>query len=108
MATGSEVQFILQAGAKLESLSIKTRIVSFPSWELFSDQDEKYQRLVFPAEVKVRLAVEAGITSGWERWTGDKGCILGINHFGASAPYKELYAAYGITVDNIVTQALEY
>jgi transketolase len=105
MATGSEVQLILQAGAILQSLAIKTRIISFPSWELFSEQDEKYQRQVIPPGVKARLAVEAGITRGWERWTGDKGCILGINHFGASAPYKELFTAYGLTVDNIVNQA---
>ena len=105
MATGSEVELILQAGAKLQSLAIKTRIISFPSWELFSEQDEKYQRQVIPSGVKARLAVEAGITSGWERWTGDKGCILGINHFGASAPYKELFTAYGLSVDNIVNQA---
>ena len=78
-----------------------------PSWELFDRQPEAYQSRVLPAAVKARVAVEAGITQGWHRYLGEKGEFVGIDHFGASAPYKTLYEKFGITTDRVVEKALE-
>jgi transketolase len=105
MASGSEVGLIVEAGHQLSSRGINVRLVSFPSWELFAQQDRSYQESVLPASVDKRISVEAGITMGWERWVGDKGRMIGVNTYGASAPYKTLYEKYGLTVANIVTQA---
>jgi transketolase len=74
--------------------------VSFPSWELFAAQDEAYRRSVLPPEVRVRLAVEAGTPLGWHRWVGPQsqgGAVVGLETFGASAPYQDLAPAYGFT-----------
>ena len=68
-------------------------------------QDIDYQRAVFPQSVKARLVVEAGVPQGWERWAGDYGEIIGIEKFGASAPYKVLFENYGFTIDNVVLKA---
>lgn len=105
MASGSEVSLIVEAGEKLASEGIAVRLVSFPSWELFSMQDEAYRSSVLPVEIRARVAVEAGVLQGWERWVGADGAVIGLDHFGASAPYKELYRQFGITVENILVQA---
>ncbi len=105
MASGSEVQLIVEAGDKLAKDGINVRVISFPSWELFEMQDPKYKESVLPSKVTARLAVEAGVTLGWERWVGAKGKIIGIDTFGASAPYKILFKKFGFTVDNIIEQA---
>ncbi len=105
MASGSEVSLIIEAGEKLASEGIAVRLVSFPSWELFSMQDEAYRSSVLPAEIHARVAVEAGVPLGWERWVGAHGAVIGLDHFGASAPYKELYRQFGITVENILLHA---
>jgi transketolase len=105
MASGSEVSLIVEAAEKLASEGIAVRLVSFPSWELFSMQDEAYRSSVLPAEIRARVAVEAGVLQGWERWVGADGAVIGLDHFGASAPYKELYRQFGITVENILVQA---
>jgi transketolase len=107
MASGSEVDLIIQASIQLGLRSIKSRVVSFPSWELFSLQSTEYKDNVLLPSVSARLAVEAGVSQGWEQWVGGKGCVLGINHFGASAPYHELYSKFEITCDKIVEKALD-
>jgi transketolase len=105
IATGSEVPLILEAQKKLSELQIDARVVSMPSWELFKEQSAAYIDEVFPTQVKARLAVEAGSPFGWRDWVGDEGVIIGISGFGASAPYKEIYNYYGLSVENIVEKA---
>jgi len=105
MASGSEVQIILEAGRQLAAEGHTVRLVSFPSWELFSKQDEDYQKSVLIPEVKARVAIEAGVSMGWERWVGDYGQVIGINRFGASAPYKELFQQFGLTPDHVISAA---
>lgn len=105
MASGSEVSLIQEAGVRLSAEGLKVRLVSFPSWELFADQDAAYQEKVLPANIPVRLAVEAGVSQGWERWTGSQGAILGVERFGASAPYQTIFEQYGLTVCNVVELA---
>jgi transketolase len=105
MASGSEVSLILQAGMRLGAEGVNVRMVSFPSWELFASQDAGYRESVLPGEVKARLAVEAGVSFGWERWVGDRGCVLGVDRFGASAPYEQIYQNLGLTVDEIIRRA---
>ncbi len=107
MASGSEVNLIVQAGMRLAAEGINVRLVSFPSWEMFAAQDSEYQMAVLPPSVTARLAVEAGVTQGWERWTGSGGAILGVNRFGASAPYAVIFRNYGLTVDRIIEQAIK-
>ncbi len=102
MATGSEVQLIIEAQKKLWEMDIDSRVVSFPSWELFREQSKSYRDEVMPPEVKNRVAIEAGSPLGWREWVGDKGEIIGINRFGASAPYQEIYENYGLTAEEII------
>ncbi len=106
MASGSEVGLIVEAGRQLVAQSLKVRLVSFPSWELFAAQSQEYRDEVLPVEVKVRLAVEAGVSTGWERWVGEKGSVLAINRFGASAPAETVFRELGMTVENIIARAL--
>jgi transketolase len=105
MASGSEVSLIIEAALRLVSEDINTRLVSFPSWELFASQELSYQESVLPTRVRLRLAVEAGVSQGWERWVGSSGRVIGLNRFGASAPFKRLYQEFGLTIENIVEQA---
>ena len=105
IATGSEVQFILEAQKKLSEQNIDARCVSMPSWELFKDQTEEYQEKALPSSVAARLAVEAASPFGWSEWVGEKGGVIGITTYGASAPYKENLKHYGFTVDNIVSKS---
>ena len=105
MASGSELSLIIKAGEILAVEGINVRLVSFPSWELFERQDQTYWHEVLPEEVTARLAVEAGVSFGWERWVGERGSVVGINRFGSSAPYQVVYEQYGLTVDHILTQA---
>lgn len=106
IATGSEVHIALEARRKLEQEGVGVRVVSMPSWELFDNQPEEYRHQVLPPQVKARIAIEAGITQGWHRYVGDGGEAIGLDHFGASAPYKILYEKFGITVDRVVEKAL--
>ncbi|MHA1136753.1 MAG: transketolase [Candidatus Thorarchaeota archaeon] len=105
MASGSEVGLIVKAAEQLHNDGINVRIVSFPSWKLFEMQSQEYQDSVLLPDVKVRLAVEAGVSQGWERWIGDTGASLCINKFGASAPGNVLFEKYGFTVENVVNHA---
>jgi transketolase len=107
MATGSEVELAVDAHTKLAEQGIAARVVSMPSWELFEAQNDSYRNSVLPPGVTARVAIEAGVTFGWERWVGPKGTIMGLNHFGASAPYKIIYEQFGFTTENVVLRALE-
>jgi transketolase len=107
MASGSEVALITAAGEKLAAQGLPVRLVSFPSWELFCAQTESYQNSVLLPGVKARLAVEAGVPMGWERWVGDGGVILAMRRFGASAPAQILFEQFGFTAENVVTKARE-
>ena len=104
MASGSEVSLIYIAAQRLFAEGIATRVVSFPSWELFEKQDEAYRESVLPKNVTARLAVEAGATLGWERYARS---VIGIDHYGASAPYKVIFEKFGFTVENVVAKAKE-
>jgi len=106
MATGTEVNLIVKAGEELASKGKSVRIVSFPSWELFENQDKVYRDSVFLPHVSSRISVEAGITLGWERWVGPRGKSIGVDQFGASAPYQTIYQHYGLTVERIVEESL--
>jgi transketolase len=105
MASGSEVGLIVEAGLQLAAEGVNLRLVSFPSWELFGAQDAGYQADVLPPGIKHRLAVEAGISLGWHRWLGDQGRVMGVERYGASAPYKINMAKYGLTVENVIDEA---
>jgi transketolase len=104
IATGSEVQYVLEAQNELEKDKIDARVVSMPSWELFRMQDPSYRTEILPPAIKKRLAVEAASPMGWAEWVGDEGQVIGISDFGTSAPYKEIYLHYGITTENIVSK----
>jgi transketolase len=106
IGTGSEVHIALEAADRLQNKGITARVVSMPSWELFDRQPAVYQGRVLPLTVKARVAVEAGIPQGWHRFLGEKGEFVGINRFGASAPYKTLYEKFGITAERVVEKAL--
>jgi transketolase len=105
IATGSEVPLVLDAGEALAKDDIDARVVSLPSWDLFREQPAHYRESVLPVEVPHRLAVEAGATQGWLEWVGDRGDVIGIDRFGASAPAAELFEHFGFTVANVVDRA---
>jgi len=106
IATGSEIQVAIDAWQKLEEKGVGVRIVSMPSWELFDKQPEEYRREVLPPEIKARISIEAGATIGWQRYVGNDGDVVGIDHFGASAPINVLYEKFGITADRVVEKVL--
>ncbi len=107
MASGSEVSLIVEAGTRLAAEGINVRMVSVPSWELFAAQDKDYRDAVLPPQVRTRLAVEAGVTQGWDRFTGPDGAVLGLDRFGASAPVKIVFEKFGFTIENVITKARE-
>ena len=107
MASGSEVGLIVAAGKRLADAGIAVRLVSFPSWELFAQQDAAYQAAVLPPEITARVAVEAGVTLGWHRWAGSQGRVLGLDRYGASAPAQTVFEKLGFTVENVVKLAQE-
>ena len=107
MASGSEVHITLEAAEKLAEKGVKARVVSMPSWELFEMNQENYKNWVLLPEVKTRVAVEAGISMGWEKYVGDKGTVISMEGFGASAPGGTLLKEFGFTSDNIVQKTLE-
>lgn len=99
LATGSEVAIAVAAWERLAADGIAARVVSLPCWELFEAQTEEYRRSVLPPSITARVSIEAGVTLGWERYVGREGVTIGLNHFGASAPYEELYARFGLTAE---------
>ncbi len=105
MATGSEVSLMVGAGEKLAAEGVPVRLVSFPSWELFEMQEETYRQSVLLPGVAARLAVEAGVRQGWDRWVGESGDVISLEHFGASAPYKAIFEHYGFIVENVYQRA---
>ncbi len=105
MATGSEVGITLKAAEQLEGEKIKTRVVSFPSWELFESQPKEYKESVLPSDVKARVSVEAGVSQGWEKYVGDEGVCVSIEKYGASAPGGVVMEKYGFTPANIAEKA---
>ena len=105
LASGSEVGLITAAADVLDREGIKVRCVSMPSWDLFDTQPPAYRNAVLPPAVTKRLAVEAGATLGWERYVGPAGDVIGIDHFGASAPAKVLLKEFGFSTDNVVARA---
>ncbi len=106
IATGSEVHLALAARELLAERGVRARVVNMPSWELFDRQPETYRRAVLPPHVTARLAIEAGVSQGWHRYVGPAGDVMGIERFGASAPYKVLQEKFGFTAENIAQRAM--
>lgn len=107
IASGSEVQLAVEAHTRLAEQGIAAHVISMPSWELFKKQSEEYRDFVLPPSVKARVAIEAGSPLGWRQWVGSHGAIIGLERFGASAPYKTIFEHLGFTVDNLVLRALQ-
>ncbi|MEK6284877.1 MAG: transketolase [Acidobacteriota bacterium] len=107
MGTGSELQLCVAAHEQLKAEGVKSRVVSMPCWELFERQPVEYRESVLPASVRARVAVEAGTSLGWRRYTGIDGRIIARREFGASAPLKELLKQFGFTVEKVVAAARE-
>jgi len=109
VASGSEVEIVMAAGQKLAGEGRTVQVVSLPSWDVFAAQDAAYRAAVLPPATP-KVAIEAGITLGWERWVGNDpalGAVIGIDHFGASAPYKRIYQEFGLTADAVAAKARE-
>ncbi len=106
IGTGSELQLVAGAADLLEAQGIRTRVVSLPCWERFDRQDEAYREAVLPRAARKRVAVEAESPFGWERYAGDEGAIVGIDHFGASAPGDEVMRRFGFTVERVAEVGL--
>ena len=105
MASGSEVALALEAHERLVAEGVRSRLVNMASMRLFEQQDNDYKESVLPPSCSSRVAVEAGVTFGWERYAGDGGVIIGIDHFGASAPAGILFEQFGFTADNVYARA---
>lgn len=106
IGTGSEVHLALEAQTLLAEKGVRARVVSMPSWELFARQPQDYRDSVLPPEITARVAVEAGVTFGWEKWVGPQGAVIGVDRFGASAPYQTIYEQFGLTPTAIAERAL--
>ena len=101
IATGSEVQVAVKAAETLNAEGIATRVVSMPSWELFEQQDDAWRERVLPSSITARVAIEAASPFGWRRWVGDRGTVIGLDHFGASAPADTLFREFGLTPERV-------
>ncbi len=106
IATGSEVEIALNAKAQLADEGIGARVVSMPSWELFDAQPDQYRASVLPEDVP-RLAIETGVSLPWSHYVGADGEVIGLDRFGASAPYQKIYQEFGFTAENVVEKAKE-
>ncbi|MBN2217629.1 MAG: transketolase [Pirellulales bacterium] len=107
IGSGSEISLCLTAQQRLDAEGVAARVVSMPSWELFDEQPPEYRDWVLPPSISARVAVEAGVELGWSKYAGASGRFVGMNGFGASGPYQQLYQHFGITVDAIVAAAKE-
>lgn len=105
LSTGSEVAICLDAWRALVAEGVQARLVSMPCWEVFSAQDPEWIEQVLPASVQKRLAVEAATTFGWHRWVGSQGEVIGLDHFGASAPFEIVYEKFGLSATNVADRA---
>jgi transketolase len=101
IASGSEVSLVVQVHETLLAEGIRSRVVSMPSWEIFDRQPQAYRDSVLPPNVKARVAVEQASTSGWQRYVGNSGSVIGMHTFGASAPLKELQRKFGFEPDQV-------
>lgn len=101
IGTGSEVQLALAAQELLAAQEVRARVVSMPSWELFDAQPADYQEAVLPSKLRARVAVEAGATLAWGRYVGLDGDVVGIDRFGASAPYQVIFEQLGLTAEAV-------
>jgi transketolase len=106
IATGSEVGLVVAAAQKLQAQKIQVRVVSMPSWRLFDAEPPEYRDAVLPPPIGARLAVEAGASQGWHRYVGNRGDVMGVDRFGASAPGDVVLREYGFTVENVCRRAL--
>jgi transketolase len=106
IASGSEVSLIVEAAPRLRAKGLRVRLVSMPAWRLFEEQPADYREHVLPSAVTARLAVEAASPLGWERWTGSRGAIIGLDRFGASAPGETVMRELGFSVEAVVERAL--
>jgi transketolase len=102
LASGSEVKLALEAAETLTKDGTAARVISMPSWELFDAQTQDYKNSVLPEHVTARVAIEAGVTQGWHKYVGMHGKIIGLDHFGASAPINELFTNFSITAESVV------
>jgi len=102
IGTGSELYIALEAARVLDDEGLSVRVVSLPSWEAFDTESEDYRESVLPSSVKARVAVEAGIKTGWEHYVGIEGAVIGMDGFGASAPASVLFEKFGITSENVL------
>jgi transketolase len=107
IATGSEVHLALDAYDRLGKEGVGVRVVNMPSWEVFEAQDAAYREEVLPVKVKARLAIEAAVPLGWDRYVGDQGRVMGIERFGASAPGALVLEKFGFTAEAVVTAVRE-
>jgi transketolase len=107
LACGSEVEIALKAREELEAAGVATRVVSVPSLELFARQPVEYRNQVLPPSVPCRVAVEAAQPMPWFRWVGERGAVVGLERFGASAPYQRIYQELGITTQAVVKKVRE-
>ncbi len=105
MGSGSELQLVLGAYTRLLADGVAARAVSMPCLEFFARQPQDYRDAVLPPAVTARVAVEAGASQPWYRWVGDRGAIIGLERFGASAPYQDIYRELGLTVNEVVARA---
>ena len=105
IGTGSEVQHAVAAATMLRETGVAAQVVSMPSWELFEQQPAGYREEVLPRAVRKRLAVEAGVTTGWERYVGLDGVVIGMTGFGASAPGGVTMRKFGFTAENVLARA---
>jgi transketolase len=105
IATGSEVSLVLEAAEQLEGEGVKVRVVSMPCMDTFTETDEAYRDEVLPPSCRARVAVEAASPMGWYRWLGSDGAFIGMETFGESGPYKDVYEHFGITVERIAETA---
>ena len=106
IGTGTEVQIALDAAELLAGQGIAARVVSMPSWELFEQQTAEYRAAVLPPAIRARVSVEAGVTSGWQRYVGEDGAAVGLDRFGASAPFDVVYEQLGLTAEAVAQTAV--
>jgi transketolase len=106
IATGSEVHLAIEARRILDEAGVRARVVSMPCWKRFDAQPETYRKQVLPPEITVRLAIEAAVPLGWDRYVGPEGDVIGIERFGASAPYRDLMEQFGFTPEAVARRAM--
>ena len=105
IATGSEVSLALAARETLQKEGVATRVISMPCWELFEEQPREYRNEILPPSVPARLAIEAGVRQGWDRYVGPKGDVVCLDRFGGSAPGEVAMRELGFTLENVLEHA---